>query len=155
MKVRPNPHTVPTRSRIMKTLCRSVAVLALALVVSAARAADDEIPNINKRGDDEKKFAEKVASAIVHKARTSVKSATLDEIKKKTPKDGRTDWYLTATYKGVATGKAYTADIVVHLDTSDKDKWEVLRIDYSDNNKSPIGFNRKNVDAMVNKLNGK
>src|SRR5438045_1598388 len=117
-----------TRSCIMKSLCRSCAVLAVLALGGAARA--DDIPNINKRGDDEKKFAEKVAEAIVKTARTSIKSASLEDFKKKTPKEGRTEWHLKADFKGAATGKAYTAEIVVHIDTSDKEKWEVLRIDY-------------------------
>src|SRR6266511_760720 len=156
MRVRPESVSLITRSCIMKTLCRSCAALAaLVLVVAAARAADDDVPNINKRGDDEKKFAEKMATAIVKTARTSVKSASLEKFEKKNPKEGRTEWHIKADFKGAATGKAYTADMVVHIDTSDKDKWEVLRIDYSDDSKAIVGFNRKNVEAMVKKLNGK
>lgn len=139
----------------MRTLSRSCAVLAaLALVVSAARA-DDEVPNINKRGESERKFAERLAMSIVKAARTSVKSSSLETFDKKTPKEGRTEWRIKSDFKGAATGKAYTADIVVLIDTSDADKWEVLRIDYSDDSKSVVPFNRKNVEGMVKKLNGK
>ena len=138
----------------MKTAYKILGVFALALLLSPlARAADEEVPNINKRGSDEKVFAEKLATTIVKNARTTVKTATLDSVDKKAPKDGRTDFHIKAGYKGGIVGTKYTADIVVLVDTSDKDKWEVLRIDYSDNNK--LAFNRKNLESLVPKLNGK
>ena len=139
----------------MKVLTKTVGVLALAILLSpVARAADEDVPNINKRGDDEKVFVEKMANSIVKNARTSVKSATLEKYDKKTPKEGRTEFHIKAGYKGGIVGTKYTADVVVLVDTSDKDKWEVLRIDYSDNNKG-LGYNRKNVENLVPKLNGK
>lgn len=140
----------------MKTLSKGLAAFAvLALLTSGARAADVEVPNINKRGDDEKAFAHQMATAIVHAARSSINKTTLDKFEKKSPKDGRTEWHINAGFKGAGTGKDYTAEIVILIDTSDKDKWEVLRIDYDDNSKNVVGFNRKNVEAMVKKLNGK
>jgi hypothetical protein len=60
---------------------------------------------------------------------------------------------ISAGYKGALIKTKYSADIVVHLDTSDKGKWEVLRIDYKDNNKSPVPFSSKNVDALVRTFN--
>jgi len=128
-------------------------VAILALVAPALRAADD-IPNINKRGDDEKAFIAKLGTAVVKQARTSIKDTTDVTYKKETPKEGRTKFIIEAGYKGAITGTKYTAEIVVDVDTSDKDKWEVLKIDYTDNNKGPA-FNRKNVDNMVKKLNEK
>ena len=140
----------------MRQLPKMLAALVLAaFLVSAARAADEEVPNINKRGDDEKAFAEKVAVAIVKTARTSVKTASLKSFEKKTPKAGRTVWHISADFEGRATKKDYVADIVVTLDTESKDRWEVLNIEYSDNSKSLVGHNRKNVEEMVKKLNGK
>ena len=57
----------------MKVLCRGCAVLAaLVLVAAVARAGDDELPNINKRGESEKKFAGKLATAIVKAARADL-----------------------------------------------------------------------------------
>jgi hypothetical protein len=141
----------------MKTLSWMAGAALLALVVALpARAADDDpVPNINKRGKDEKAFAAKVAEAIVKTARTSIKSAELENFKSKAPKAGRTEWHLTTGFKTAALKRNAQADIVVHIDTSDKDKWEVLRIEYKDNVKSLTKPNRKNLDAMVDKLNGK
>jgi hypothetical protein len=140
----------------MSKLIRSASVLALAVLLAPlARAAADEVPNINKRGDDEKKFVEKLVNAIVPSARASVKSATLTKYEKKEPKAGRTDFHITAGYKGVITKKDHVADIVVQCDTSDPKKWEVTRIEYKDDSASPLGPSRKNLDALVDKLNGK
>jgi hypothetical protein len=139
----------------MKTLSwMAVAALAALLVAGPARAGD-EVPNINKRGTDEKKFAAKLAESIVKAARTSVKEVTLEKSAIKEPKKGRTEWHLTAGFKGRATKKDYEANIIVYIDTLDKDKWEVYKIDYKDNSKNVIGYSKKNVTAMVNKLNGK
>jgi hypothetical protein len=140
----------------MKTLSwMAGAALAALLVVLPARAAD-EVPNINKRGTDEKKFAAKVAEAIVKAARTSIKGdVSLEKFATKTPKAGRTEWHLTVGFKTAALKRDAQADIVVHLDTADKDRWEVTRIVYNDDVKSLAKFNRKNIDALVDKLNGK
>jgi hypothetical protein len=140
--------------RIMNVTIRKTSLLALlALLVPLARASADDVPNINKRGDDEKKFVEKMTNAIVTAARTTVKSATLTKYDKKEPKPGRTEFHITAGYKGRVTKSGYTATIVVHVDTGTKDKWEVTRIEYKDDNK--LLQNRKNVEALVDKLNGK
>jgi hypothetical protein len=139
----------------MSTVIRYASILALAALLAPLARAADEAPNINKRGDDEKKFVEKLANAIVPAARTSVKSATLTKYEKKEPKAGRTDFHITASYKGVLTKKDHTANIVVHCDTADAKKWEVERIEYKDDSPSPLGPNRKNLDALVDKLNGK
>ena len=140
----------------MSKVLRYASILALAaLLAPLARAAGDEVPNINKRGDDEKKFVEKLVNTIVPAARTSVKSATLTRYEKKEPKPGRTDFHITAGYKVFITKKDHTADIVVHCDTSTAKKWEVMRIDYKDDSPSPLGASKKNLDALRDKLNAK
>ena len=44
---------------------------------------------------------------------------------------------MDVIYKGRVTATKYTATIKINLDTTDNDKWEVLSIDYEDNNKLP------------------
>jgi hypothetical protein len=151
------PALVPLTAgeQIMYVTIRKVSVVAVvALLVMVARASADEVPNINKRGDDEKKFVEKLVNAIVPAARTSVKSATLKKYDKKESKPGRTEFHITAEYKGI-TKRDNTATIVVHVDTATKDKWEVTRIEYKDTSKNVVGPNRKNLDMLIDKLNGK
>ena len=108
-----------------------VFVSAAALLSGSARGAD--LPSFNKRGSgekEEKAFVGEVAKAIVQEARSSVGDVTLKEYKfNEEAKEGRMNLTLSAGYKGVVTKTGYTADIVVHLDTSTKDKWEVLRIE--------------------------
>jgi hypothetical protein len=140
----------------MNVTIRKASILALvALLVPLAQASAGEtpVPNINKRGEDEKKFVEKLTNAIVTAGRTTVKSATVKKFEKKEPKPGHTEYHITAGYKGRVSGSSYTATIVVHIDSSTKDKWEVTRIEFDDDNKLPK--NRKNIDKMVDKLNGK
>jgi hypothetical protein len=94
-----------------------------------------------------------VAQTIVKEARSSAKDITLQEYKFKDVKEGRKLLTISAGYKGAVIKTKYSADIVVHLDTSTKDKWQVERIEYKDNNKSPISFSSKKVDELVKKFN--
>ena len=82
-----------------------------------------------------------------------LKEITLKEHKFVEPKSGRKQLRMSVGYKGALTSTRYTADVTVELDTSVPDKWEVLRIDYTDNNKNIVGWNRKNVEALVKKFN--
>jgi len=139
----------------MRETIRYASILAVvALLAPLARAADEvPLPNINKRGDDEKAFVKKLANAIVPAARSSIKSATVEKYEKKEPKAGRTEYHITAGFKGVASKKDYTATIVVYIDSSDAKKWEVTRIKYSDDSKNVIGPSTKKVNALVDKIN--
>jgi D-aminopeptidase len=131
-----------------------VVVCGVALLSGSARA---DTPNFNKRGStdkEEKEFVEQVAQTIVKEARSSVKDITLQEYKfKEGAKEGRMNLTISAGYKGAVIKTKYSADIVVQLDTSDKDNWKVLKIEYKDNNKSPVSFSSKNVEALVKTFN--
>ncbi len=139
----------------MKTVSRSLAVFAVVVFLAPLTRADDDTPNINKRGESEKIFADKLSSAIVRAARTATKTAVLESFEKKTPKEGRLEYHIKAGWKSAVLGKNQVSEIVVLIDTTDKDKWEVLRIEYSDDAKSAAPYNRKNVSELVKKLNGK
>ena len=66
----------------MKNLCKGLAVLCVViLAVPVARAADVVVPNFNKRGDNEKKFVERVGEIIVQKAHKSVKDTSVKSYK--------------------------------------------------------------------------
>ena len=138
-------------SRI-RTLSRGLAVLsALALLTAAVRA--DEVPRFRNKGDAEKKFVSEAAVAIVKAAHYTAREPALEKYKFEEVKKGRTKLEIRASYKGRVTSKEYFADIIVHIDTQDKDAWEVLRIEYSDNNNIP--YSRKKVDALIKKFNRK
>jgi hypothetical protein len=153
-----DPARIPSTAgeQIMIVTIRRASILAVvALLATVARSSAQEAPNINKRGDDEKKFVAKLVNAIVPAARTSVKSATVEKYEKKEPKPGRTEFHISAGFKGAVTKKDYTATIVIHVDTATKDKWEVTRIEYKDDSKNVAKPNRKNLDELIDKLNGK
>lgn len=133
-------------------LSRGLGVACALAVLTAAGRADD-LPRFRNKGDAEKKFVSEVAVAIVKAAHFSAKEPALEKYKLEEVKKGRSKLEIRASYKGKVTGKEYFADIVVHVDTLDKDKWEVLRIEYSDNNNVP--YNRKKVDALIKKFNRK
>jgi len=138
----------------MRSVFKGLLVLCAAVLLSGSARADT--PNFNKRGSSDKEqkaFVTDVAQTIVTAARSSAKDITLQGHKFKDGKEGRKELTISAGYKGDVLSTKYSADIVVSLDTSTKDKWEVLRIEYKDNNKSPIGFSSKNVDALVNTFN--
>jgi len=135
----------------MKNVFKGLAVVCAAvLLVPAARAAD-EVPNFNKRGDSEKKFVEKVANTIVRAAHGTVKDTDVQSYKFKETKPGRTTLDMSVVYKGRVTATKYTANIKVNLDTTDNNKWEVLSIDYEDNNRLP--FSKGKVADMVKEFN--
>ena len=139
----------------MRSVFTGLAVLCAAVLLSGSAYGAD-IPNFNKRGStdkEQKAFAEEVAKAIVQEARTSVGDVTLKEYKFTERKEGHKELTLSAGYKGAVIKTKYTADIVVQLDTSTKDNWKVLKIQYKDNNKSPVSFSSKNVEALVKKFN--
>jgi hypothetical protein len=130
----------------------SLACLALLACCPVAKAADDGI-SFKKRGDAEKTFVTKVGKAIVKAARTSGQKVELDKYDYTSPKTGRTHLNIKMNYTGLVSRKKWTADIVVIIDSTNKDSWEVLNIKYSDNNPNPVGPNERKVQALIKKLN--
>ncbi|MFO0876235.1 MAG: hypothetical protein U0840_02590 [Gemmataceae bacterium] len=127
---------------------------ALAVVPTLAWAADEEkIPSFKSRTDQEKKFVTEVCKTILKAAHFSGKERTLEKYTLDEVKKGRTKLTIKGSYKGAATGKQYLADIVVHIDSSEPTSWEVLRLEYSDNNNIP--YSRKKVDELVKQFNRK
>ena len=131
--------------------------LALLTVWVCAAAADDATPNIRKRGTDEKKFVGDIGKAVIKAAHGTAKDPAMVKYEMKTPKEGRTEINITMEYAGALSGavskKKYTATIDVKVDSANKDAWEVLNIEYKDDNKVP--FSAKKVQDLVKKLNEK
>src|SRR5437764_355251 len=126
------------RNRVLAVLCGFV------LLAPVARA--EEVPNFKKRGDVEKRWVSEVCVAVIKAARPTAKNPSLHRFEYKQPKPGHTELHIRGKFCGVVTGSEYTADMVVFIDSKDKDNWEVLRIEYDDNSKSVVGYNRKNVE---------
>lgn len=132
----------------MKKLAALFCLLAPAIAVSA-----QDVPKFTKRGDMEKKFVSDVCVAIIKAAHPTGVEPKLEKYEYKEVKAGQTQLIMKGSYKGKVTRKVYNADITVLIDTSNKDSWEVLRIDYSDNNNVPAS--RTKLDEIRKKFNEK
>jgi hypothetical protein len=127
----------------------ALALLSAGEVVSA-RPAGDEL-SFKKRGNEEKRFVTAVAEAVIKAAHPTARKVSLLKYEYTHPKPNRTELVLKVEYHGAVTDKKYVADVVLKIDSSDKDAWEVLNIDYTDNNNIPASQNR--LQALVKKLN--
>jgi hypothetical protein len=139
----------------MTTLFKTLSVFALlAFLAPGARAQELDI---NKRGagdkDKEKAWAEKVGIEMVKAAQKATKGHMMQKFEQKKIKEGREEWHIEMGWKGGITGTKYSSDIVLQVDTENKDKYEVLRVDYKDNSK--VAYSRKGVENMLPKLNGR
>lgn len=140
----------------MKPTPFSLALAAtLALLAGAATVrADDETPSFKKRGDMEKMFVESVGTAIVKAARAGPTKIEMEKYEFDDPKKDRKDLKITMNWVGGITKKKFTSTIVVKIDSSDKEKWEVLNIEYKDdNNVSLAKPNANKIQELIKKFN--
>jgi hypothetical protein len=128
-----------------------VALLAAAVLAPLVRAADEEL-SFKRRGTEEKRFVTQVGEAIVKAAHHTAKKTNLVKYEYTQPKANRTELAITMEYHGAATDKLYKADIVVKIDSSDKNAWEVLNIDYVDTN-AAIKHNEKKIQDLIKQFN--
>ena len=130
----------------------TLACLALLVGGTAAAATDDDI-SFKKRGDAEKAFVARVGKAIVKAARAKPQKLELDKYDFSSPKTGRTHLTIKMNYTGLISRKKWTAEIVLIIDSTNKDSWEVLNIKYNDNNPSPLAPNERKIQSLIKKLN--
>jgi hypothetical protein len=132
---------------------RSVALSFAAVTVFLAglASAGSEAPSFKRRSDNEKRFAGEVAEAIIKAAHSTAKKPSLVSHEYVNPKANRTELKLKMEYVGAVTNKKYLANATVKIDSSDKNAWEVLSIDYSDNNNVP--HSRKKLEELVKHMN--
>lgn len=138
----------------MKTSLTALLVAGLAtLPVAADDKKDDPTPSFKNRLSGEKEFMRKVGEAVVKAVRTSPAKLDLEDYKISDPKANRKVIDIKMTWAGSITKKKFKSEIKITLDPTDKDRWEVLDIDYSDDNPSlKIGMER-NLKALREKLN--
>lgn len=117
-------------------------------------AADDQVPTFKKRVDLGGKFHERVGVAVIKAAHPTGANATLvsHELRDEKQKADRKELLIKMEYRGPVTRKLFLADITVKLDTRDNSAWEVLHIEYKDNNsfRSP---NLANLEKLTRQLN--
>lgn len=124
----------------------------LAVCVFAA-GEDETIPTFKKRGDLERKFYEEVGLSVLKAAHPTGGEPTFTgfELKEDGDKKDRKILVLKLQYKGRVTRKTYEAEATLKLDTRKQDSWELLSLDYKDNNN--VTPNRAKLDALMKKLN--
>ncbi len=136
----------------MTRILREVSLMAGAVLLLAGTAGAADDVTFKKRGDSEKQFVASVGEAIIHAAHTTAKKVALLKYEYTTPKLNRTELAIKMEYYGVVTGKRYVADIVVKIDSSNKDSWEVLNVEYADTN-TGITANVKKIQELIKDLN--
>jgi hypothetical protein len=137
------------RRRWLRTALLAGAVL-LAAGTGPARAADEDV-SFKRRGVEEKKFVADVGRAIIKAAHPTGKNPEMVRYDIKEPKPNRTEMHIEMDYKGQVTNKTYRGNILVKIDSTNKDAWEVLNIEYSDNNN--IRYNVRNVQNLIKRFN--
>jgi hypothetical protein len=130
----------------------SLALLAGLTLTALARPADDDSLSFKRRGSEEKQFAARVGEAIVKAAHGTAKKVTLVKYEYQHPKANRTDLVLKMEYHGAVTDKRYLADVVVKIDSTDKNAWEALNIDYVDTN-ATVKHNEKKIQELLKQFN--
>jgi hypothetical protein len=123
----------------------------LALLLAGSVRADDGI-SFKKRGDGEKDFVARVGEAIIKAAHGTGKKIALLKYEFSEPKANRKELTIKMEYYGIVTGKRYVADIVVKIDVTNKDAWEVLNIEYADTN-TGISANVKKIQELIKEMN--
>jgi len=139
-------------------LIAALTCLAGLAVSSTARAEDIVAPSFKTSTDKEtKEFVTKVGTAIVKAARSRPERIELDRYEYSKPKTGRHELLIKMTYTGYfvkRVGKKYTATIKVKIDSADRDRWEVLGIEYTDSNKVSLRSpNAKKIRTLIPKFN--
>lgn len=130
---------------------RSLLTGLVALFVVGPVLAADEFPSFKKRGDEEKRFVAMVGEAILKVAHPTGKKRALVDYKITAPKAGRSELTIKMEYYGLVSAKKYVADITIKLDSTDPKSWEVLNIDYVDNNNVPA--NVKKIQELIKDFN--
>jgi len=118
-----------------------------------ATGDDSTIPTFKKRGDAERRFYEEVALVVMKAAHPTGVEPTFGgfELTDDGEKKDRKVLVLKMQYKGKITRKVYDAEARLKVDTRKSDTWELLSIDYKDNNN--ISANRAKIDEILKKLN--
>jgi len=149
----------------MKTTLTLAATLlaAMAVAVTSAQPAyaqGDDVPSFKRRSDkdkDFKAFVEQVGTAVLKSARSGPKSIEMDNYKFEDVKgkEHRKDLKIVMNWKGGITKKAFVSTIVLHVDVAKEKEWEVLNVDYSDDNKiSPFKPNAAKMQELIKRFNG-
>ncbi|PHX62960.1 MAG: hypothetical protein DWI08_03145 [Planctomycetota bacterium] len=134
-------------------LCFFAGFVVLASGASVKSWINDDMPSFKKRNSEEKTFMAELGKAVIKAVHPTAQKIVMIkyEIVKVKDKENRSEINLKMEYFGVVSNKKYIGDAVIKVDTSSKEGWEALNIDYVDNNNLPL--NRKNLQELIKSLN--
>ncbi|MBJ7304320.1 MAG: hypothetical protein JHD09_06890 [Gemmataceae bacterium] len=134
-------------------LCFFAGFVVLASGASVKSWINDDMPSFKKRNSEEKTFMAELGKAVIKAVHPTAQKIVMIkyEIVKVKEKENRSEINLKMEYFGVVSNKKYIGDAVIKVDTSSKEGWEALNIDYVDNNNLPL--NRKNLQELIKSLN--
>lgn len=134
-------------------LCFFAGFVVLATGASVKSWINDDMPSFKKRNSEEKTFMADLGKAVIKAVHPTAQKIVMIkyEIVKVKDKENRSEINLKMEYFGVVSNKKYIGDAVIKVDTSSKEGWEALNIDYVDNNNLPL--NRKNLQELIKSLN--
>ena len=125
--------------------------LSLLAAGTATGRPDEDGISFKQRGNEEKRFVARVGEAVVKAAHATAKKPALVKYEFTTPKPNRTELKLKMEYLGAVTNKRYAADVTVVIDSTVKNAWEVVNVDYADNNNVPA--NLKKIQGLIREMN--
>ena len=130
-------------------LCFFAGFVVLASGASVKSWINDDMPSFKKRNSEEKTFMAELGKAVIKAVHPTAQKIVMIkyEIVKVKDKENRSEINLKMEYFGVVSKKKYIGDAVIKVDTSSKEGWEALNIDYVDNNNLPL--NRKNLQELI------
>lgn len=143
----------------MNLLRYSLIIAGLALLAGApnvARAEEDATPRFKKKGAvKDEVFFKEVGETIVKAARTNPVKFSLESLKVEPLKDKphRRIVHLKVIWYGSATGTKFTSTIKLDCDATKEESWELLTIDYADDNIVPRLGSDARIKALVKKFN--
>ena len=134
-------------------ICFFAGFVVLASGASVKSWINDDMPSFKKRNSEEKTFMADLGKAVIKAVHPTAQKIVMIkyEIVKVKDKENRSEINLKMEYFGVVSNKKYIGDAVIKVDTSSKEGWEALNIDYVDNNNLPL--NRKNLQELIKSLN--
>lgn len=128
--------------------------LMVLVFLGVATPAEAGVPSFKKRDSIDKTFLKEVGEAVVKAVRSKPARLELGDYRISDPKPNRKVLTIKMVWHGAATGKKFTSDIKITIDPTQKDNWEVLEIEYDDDNpllKFGLAKNLKELRAEFNR----
>lgn len=141
------------KTTLTALLIAAVASLSFVASVRAEDKTEDTTPSFKKRTGTEKDFMKSVGEAVVKAVRTKPAKLELGDYKITDPKPNRKLITIDMNWAGSLTGTKFKSTVKITVDPTDKEKWEVIEIEYADDNPLPKTGLAEHLDAIKKKFN--